>query len=269
MMKFDYHLHTNHSMDCEMPMDDLCKAAIRANLQEICITEHTEFGHPDPASDKPPEIASWLQDIETAQEKYPSLTIRAGIEIGDNPLEHERICRWHLALPVDFLLLSLHLIDNEDPYFPDCFKEKEQAYVYRRYVESKLESILAWNASDYDAMAHLGYCAKFAPYPLPSRPLRWRHAPDAFDALFTHLAQHGKPLEINTSSMRTMKECMPGRELLLRFHELGGEFVTIGSDAHHPEHVGNWLGEARELAKSCGLLYAMTFEKRKGTPVLL
>lgn len=269
MNTFDYHLHTNHSMDSTMTVDELCGAAIQAGLQEICITEHTEFGHPDPNADRPPVIKDWMQDIQTAQKKYSQLIIRAGIEIGDNPLQREYIRAWHAALPVDYLLLSLHLIDNEDPYYPDYFNGKMQTQVYRRYVESKLSSALSWDASDYDAMAHLGYCAKFAPYPLAERPLRWRHAPDLFDALFSHLAQQGKALEINTSGMRTMNECIPGRELLVRFHELGGEFVTLGSDAHKPEHVGNWINEARELAMNCGLRYAMTFAKRVGTPVRL
>lgn len=265
MYRFDYHLHTKHSMDCDMPVDALCKAAIAAGLDEICITDHTEFGHPYPGSDEPPVAEAWLADIARAREAYPGLAIRAGIEIGDNPLCRDRIWAWHFALPLDFRLLSLHLIDNEDPYLPEMFEGKTQAAFYRRYVESKLESALAWNPEDFDAMAHLGYCAKFAPYPVAERPLRWRHAPDAFDALFKRLAENGKALEINTSGKRTMGEFFPDRELLTRFAELGGEFVTLGSDAHRPQHVGNYLGEARALAKSCGLRFAVTFQQRKPT----
>lgn len=269
MYRFDYHLHTLHSMDCRMPLKDLCKAALLAGLQEICLTEHTEFGHPDAASDRPPDPDRWLADIADARRRYPSLTIRAGMEIGDNPLCRDRIKAWHAALPLDFKLLSLHLIDQEDPYFPDFFADRDQDAFYRRYVESKLESALAWAPDEYDAMAHLGYCAKFAPYPVSKRPLRFRHAPDQFDALFRLLAEGGKALEINTSGMRTMGECIPGRELLSRFRELGGEFVTLGSDAHVPEFVGGWLDEARELAKACGFRYALTFAQRKPIPVAL
>lgn len=265
----DYHLHTCHSMDCEMPLDALCEAAIQANLDEICITDHTEFGHPDSASDTPPNPQAWLKDIAAAQVKYAPLTIRIGMEIGDNPRCRDRIKAWHAALPLDFRLLSLHLIDNEDPYFPHFFEEKEQNAFYRRYVESKLESIVAWDASEYDAMAHLGYCAKFAPYPAAQRPLRLHHAPEAFDAIFTKLAQDGKALEINTSGMRVMGEFIPDREILTRFQQMGGEFVTIGSDAHRPEHVGNWHDEACILAKECGLRYKMIYRAGVGTPLPL
>lgn len=269
MKLVDYHLHTNHSMDCDMTLDALCGAAAAAGLEEICVTDHTEFGHPDAASDKPPAVTGWLDDIRRAREAYPALTIRAGIEIGDNPLCRDKIKAWHFALPLDFRLLSLHLIDNDDPYFPGFFQNKSQDTFYRRYVESKLESAMAWDLDTFDAMAHLGYCAKFAPYPKERRPLRYRHAPDAFDALFRRLAEGGKALEINTSGMRTLGECIPDRELITRFQELGGEFVTLGSDAHTPRHVGNWLEYAGGLAKDCGIRYMLTFDARRPIPVAL
>lgn len=268
-IRLDYHLHTCHSMDCEQSLDTLCAAAVRTGLTEICITDHTEFGHPYPGSDVPPVVEDWLADIEAAREAWPQLTIRAGLEIGDNPLCRERIKRWHAALPLDFKLLSLHLIDQEDPFVPEFFAHRDQATLYRRYVESRLESAMAWEPEEFDAFAHIGYCAKFAPYPLEERPLRCRHAPEAMDALLRRLAENGKALEINTSGRKTMPEFLPDREIVTRFRELGGEFVTLGSDAHTPEYVGRWIDEAAELAKSCGIRWALTFSQRRPIPVAL
>ncbi len=269
MYRTDYHLHTQYSMDCEMPVNVLCEAAIAAGLDEICITDHTEFGHPGEGSDIPPDMSALLADVRQARESYSALKIRIGIEIGDNPLCRERIKTWHAALPLDFRLLSLHLIDNDDPYFPDFFIGKTQDAFYRRYVESKLESVLTWDPGEYDAVAHLGYCAKFAPYPIDVRPLRFAHAPEAFEALFIAMARAGKALEINTSGIPRMSECIPDRELLTHFREFGGEFVTIGSDAHTPARVGAHVDLAHELAKSCGLRYCLVFDQRVARPLPL
>lgn len=269
MYRFDYHLHTRHSMDCEMSLDLLCRTALAVGLSEICITDHTDFGHPDPGVDLPPIMADLLADVECARRTYPRLLIRLGIEIGDNPACRREIQAWHSAQPLDFRLLSLHLVDNMDPYNPLFYAQAEQDALYRRYAQCKLESALAWPADSYDAFAHLGYCAKFAPYPISERPLRYRHAPDAFDELFKVLAQNGKALEINTSGRKTLGECIPDRELLFRFRELGGEFVTIGSDAHLPAFVGKWTDDARALARSCGLRYALTFAQRLPIPIVL
>lgn len=46
-------------------------------------------------------------------------------------------------------------------------------------------------------------------------------------------------------------------------HELGGEIITIGTDAHTPEFVGMRARETQELLKNCGLDYVCTFEKKK------
>lgn len=252
-----------------MSISDLCEASIHRGLTEICITEHTEFGHPDHAADVPPCIEQWAKEIDEARCMYQTLEIKKGIEIGDNPLERERIKKWHAALDVDFLLLSLHLVKQQDPYYGDIYNGRSQKSVYHEYVEAKLESALAWHADEYDAFAHLGYCAKFAPYPIEKRPLRWHHAPELFDQLFKILSQNGKALEINTSGMRTMGQFIPDKELLTRFHELGGEFVTIGSDAHRKENVGNWISDAQNLAIACGFRYQLTFTKRKAIPIRL
>ena len=269
MNLFDYHLHTRHSFDGQMTVSTLCDAAIQKGLSEICIADHTEFGHPSPSSDVPPNIEEWSKEIDIARQEYPAIVIRKGIEIGDNPLCRDRIKKWHLALDVDFLLLSLHLVQNQDPYWPEFFDGRSMDAAYQKYVEAKLESVLAWNKDEYDALAHLGYCAKFSPYPIEQRPLRRHHAPDLFDQILRVLVYNGKPLEINTSGIRSMRESIPGKELLIRFHELGGEFVTIGSDAHHPNNVGFWIAEAQQLAVACGFRYQATFENRRMKPVSL
>jgi len=268
-MRADYHMHSSFSMDCEMPMDELCQAAIAAGLDEICLTEHLEIGHYAPDADIPPEMPKYLAAIEEANEKYPQLTIRSGLEIGDIPEYRKQQLDFLNAWPLDFHLLSKHLIFDVDPYYVSVTEKWTMQEFYCRYLEEMVEELHAWDPKDYDSMAHLGYCAKFSPYPPEERPMRYNIAPDYYDEIFRILAQNGKGLEINTSGVRIMDECIPDRELLKRYVELGGEFVTIGSDAHFPYHVGNHNDRARELAKSCGLRYMLTFEKRRPKPILL
>ena len=56
---------------------------------------------------------------------------------------------------------------------------------------------------------------------------------------------------------------LPDQKWLRLYHELGGEIITIGTDAHTPEFVGMRARETQELLKSCGLDYVCTFEKKK------
>ena len=171
--RMDYHLHTSHSMDCQRTMDSLCRRAIQLGLDEICVTDHIEPGHPLPEADIPPVWPDWQKDMEACRQAYPQLILRAGIEIGDNAPIRESIYQMLTPLKLDFHLLSLHLVKNVDPYYAEYYEGKDQLTAYRDYVEAKWESIR--NYKDYDAVAHIGYVAKFAPYPKEIRPLLYRH----------------------------------------------------------------------------------------------
>ncbi len=264
--RMDYHLHSNHSMDGRQTLDEICCTALSLGLDEICITDHIEPHHPDPGIDKPPIFSVWLAEIAAARDRYPSLVIRQGLEIGDNAPYREEITTTLDALPLDFRLLSLHLVDNIDPYYPQYFEGKTQEEAYKRYVEQRLESIV--NFQDYDAIAHLGYVGKFAPYAPEIRPLRYDHAPDLLDMLLKYLAQNGKALEINASGLRETASPIPGADIIRRFLELGGEFFTFGSDAHKAEHIYLHVDKAKEIARSCGARWQASFQERKIQPWL-
>jgi histidinol-phosphatase (PHP family) len=125
-----------------------------------------------------------------------------------------------------------------------------------------VESILHF--PDYDAIAHLGYVSKFAPYPKEIRPMRYHHAPDAIDTLLKALAESGKALEINASGLRETDSPIPGADIIRRFLELKGEFFTFGSDAHKTGHIYLHVEQAKEIAISCGAKWQLSFECRKG-----
>ena len=71
----------------------------------------------------------------------------------------------------------------------------------------------------------------------------------------------GKGIELNTSSWRYgLKDTQPSREILRLYHDLGGEILTLGSDAHSPEFIGANMDEAREILRSIGFRVFCTFE---------
>lgn len=268
----DYHIHSNHSMDGRQTIAEACRAALAAGLDEVCFTDHIEFGHPDPGTDVPPDMDARARDLEAARAAFPQLTIRSGIEIGDNPACHDRIRAWLKQYPVDFLLLSMHLIDGVDPYYEpgmareSYFAGKTRAQAYRLYAECRVRQLQSWRPEEYDSLAHFGFVCKFAPYPPQTRPFVWQDAPDEIDAALAILAQSGKALEINTSGWKVTAEPIASESIVRRFRELGGEFVTFGSDSHTADYVGFRLAQARALARRCGFRYAITAEKREARP---
>jgi histidinol-phosphatase (PHP family) len=78
------------------------------------------------------------------------------------------------------------------------------------------------------------------------------------------LIEHGKGLECNTGGLRYgLSQPNPSRRILKRYRELGGEIITIGSDAHTPDYLGYGFQECRRFLLRCGFRYYTVFHGRK------
>ena len=129
----------------------------------------------------------------------------------------------------------------------------------RAYLAAVLRGL---EATPYiSVLGHYDFCCKFSPY--PDRSMSYAVAPALFDAIFRHLIQNGKGLEINTSPWRDGPSW--GLDILSRYRALGGEFVTVGADAHKPGQVGRRIDEALDLARAAGIPYVATFQALQPT----
>ena len=212
--------------------------------------------------DVPPVWADWFAEIARGRAAYPALVIRSGIEIGDNPLCRAETKALLDTLPLDFRLLSLHLVNGVDCYDSEkYFEGKTRAQAYREYAEAKAESILDWE--DFDSVAHIGYVAKFSIYTGKERALVYEDAPDAFDAIFRHVIALGKCIEVNTSGYATTGDTFAHSSLIRRYIELGGENFTFGSDSHDTVRDYADVERAKEMVRALGGKYQVSFEGRK------
>jgi len=262
--RLDYHLHTCHSMDGRQTVDELCARMAALGVDEICLTEHIEPGHPGEGMDVPPAWDRWREELRQAREKYPQLKIREGVEIGDNPACREKIKDDVRQLQLDFHLLSLHLVNGIDCYdHEDYFVGRSRDEAYREYVEAKLESVMQWD--DFDSVAHIGYVAKFSVYTGDERPLRYEDAPETFDKLLKAIIDKDKCLEINTSGYGTTGDTLPHSSIIRRYIELGGDKFTFGSDSHATDRDYADIERAKEQVRSMGGKYQAAFCKRKRT----
>ena len=92
---------------------------------------------------------------------------------------------------------------------------------------------------DYDVLAHLTYIGK-APGNVSGLPVLYANHRALVDEILRVLAKKGKGLELNTSGKDRCGAFLPDEPYFRRFRELGGEIVTIGSDAHTADRVGQY-----------------------------
>lgn len=254
---FDFHVHSRVSFDGHDTGEALAKAAAAAGLKEICFTDHVDYDPLGTMPDMAFDTAAY--NAEYTHLALPGLKIRLGMEFG---LSRDNVSQFRKDLkrrPFDFVLGSIHFVDDLDVYFDTFWRGKTIFQAERRYLEETLACVQIHN--DFDVLAHLTYISKTRAHPAP-RPLPYGEHREIIDEILRILAAKGKGLEMNTSGVDRCGGFLPTEDIFRRFKELGGEIVTVGSDAHNCGRVGQYSDIA------CGILgdifgYVCTFEDRK------
>ena len=254
---FDSHTHSRVSFDTDSDPRDMLAAAEAMGLRELCFTDHYDYRN-DPAGEH--DLFSLTEYAEAYDGLYSEkVKIRRGIEFGMTEWNMAELAAVCAARPFDFVIGSVHSIGGGDPYFAEYWEGKT---VKESFEEGLLQTLACVQAHDgFDVLGHLNYVCKSPNMP-EKKLLRYRDYADMCDEIMRVLVSKGKGMEINTSGKDCVGVFLPDRDFLLRFRELGGEIVTVGSDAHTPDRVGKYVEEAVKMAKEI-FGYVCTFEARK------
>lgn len=263
----DYHLHSSFSGDSDTPMEEMILGGIREGLTQMCFTEHNDFDYP--ASPKEPENIfelnpdSYLYDFLKLKEKYASrMKLCFGLELGLQPQIAKKNAAFAKAHAYDFIIASTHVCNGKDPYYPSFFEGRTQEEANREYFESILENLKVF--SNFDVYGHLDYVVRYGPR--KDKDYNYEQYLDIIDKILEKLIDGGKGIEINTGSLsHGTLDVSPCSDIVYRFKELGGEIITVGSDAHTPNMVAADFDRATHVLAECGFRYYCTFEGRRPT----
>ena len=257
---FDYHMHTRLSYDSEAQPEQMVLAARAAGLKEICFTDHVDY-ELDTQGNVRADMMYRTEDYSAAYDHLsaPDITIRRGVELGMTPWNKELMRQFLAQRHYDFVLGSIHHIDNFDPYYEAFWVGKTLREAEIRYFEVMLECVRLHD--DYDVLGHLNYICKTPPHPTHV-PFPLSDYAEFVDEILKTLVAKGKGMEVNTSGVDRCGDFLPGAEFLRRFKELGGEIVTVGSDAHAPDRVGQYTDRACQLVQEI-FGHVCTFQDRK------
>lgn len=254
---FDYHLHSWVSHDSECPPAEIVHAAEKAGLKEICFTDHYDFNDIDKTQHNTFALAAYREaydGISSLQVK-----VRRGVEFGMTTWNQKELGSILDAYDFDFVIGSVHYMGGYDPYYKEFWHHNDADTAFEKYLLHTLECVKTQN--DFDVLGHLNYICKSEHNPT-GKPLCYNDYRDICDEIMKILVQKGKGMEINTSGVDRVGEFLPSVDFIKRFRQLGGEIITVGSDAHNAARVGQYIWGALEIAKDI-FGYACTFENRK------
>lgn len=259
MITADFHTHTDFSSDSEQPMEGALEALISKGIKTVCFTEHMDMDYP--GGEFILDTAAYRARLLELREKFRGrIGVLFGVELGLMDYLAPRLREYVSGWDFDFIIGSSHLVDGVDPYYPEYFSKHGDYNGILRYFESILANIRAFD--DFDVYGHLDYVVRYS----GAKNYRPADFAELLDEILKTLISMGKGVELNTAGLKYGLEfAHPHPELLKRYRELGGEIVTIGSDAHAPERIAADFDRACSILKKCGFRYHAIFRKRKPT----
>jgi histidinol-phosphatase (PHP family) len=257
-LPYDYHVHTRYSPDSDASMDDMVRRAVELGLDEIMFTEHQEY-HPREGEQCRLRADAWFADIARLNERYRGrLVIRAGLELGQPHLYAAEARALIDAHPFDAISGSLHYVGDRNIFGREYFAERTIEQAYGDYF-AELPRMAA--AGGFDILAHIDGVKRdgvryYRRYDIRVYESQVRET-------FRGLIANGIALELNTSGIRRVSELHPPLVALRWYREMGGELITVGSDAHAPRHIAEAFPLALDLAREAGFTRLAAFRLRK------
>jgi len=262
MFVTDYHVHSLCSPDGQQSMADMAAAAVGNHVAEICITDHvdTESWAGYEAGDTfdwTPLTAAYEQAVSRWGDR---VKIRLGAELGEMMAHPDRADRYLDDAPeLDFVIGSLHLMSpafgridfSEVGTVMDRWDEAISDYLAEQLTH------IAWGR--FSVLGHLTFPLRFAVERL-GYDVSFDSHMDEVEKVLRAVAEKGIGIECNTNRGNMP---LPGGEILRLYRKVGGEIITLGTDAHLGRHIGKGVPECMELLRTCGFRYFCTYEKMK------
>lgn len=271
MIQADMHMHTWFSMDSEACPRDMADEAVRKGLKTICFTDHFDKDDLEWGEEGIFDVDAYFVEMQKLQEEYAGkLNIRIGIELGLRTYLKDYYEELTKKYPFDFVIGSVHNVpykkDAEgnilytDPAAEKLFTDRTDKEAYRLMMETTLENV---RTSDcFQTLGHLDYVVRYG----KSREKEYSYTDyaDIIDEILKLLIEKEKGLEVNSAGLKYgLPFAHPHPDVLKHYRELGGEIITIGADAHKPEHIAYDFAKAEEILKSCGFKYYTEFFEQK------
>lgn len=259
MIYTDQHVHTSYSPDSDADIKEYLIQAKKLGLEYVIFTDHIDMDAIEIEFQKHIDYKEYFKTMKQFEEEY-EIEIKVGVEIG-----YEKNCKDQIdelldEHPFDFVIASIHYGDGKDFYLGDFYKGKLQYSSYMRYFEIMLEMVE--NFSNFDVLGHIDYIIRYAPF--DNKIYELIQYKKIIDAILKTIIKKEKGIELNTSGLRgPLKTILPKEEVIVRYKELGGKIITVGSDAHlTKDYHADVLDEIDHL-KNLGFNEISSFSKRK------
>lgn len=261
----DMHVHTDNSPDGNHSAMYICEHAELTGVRAIAFTDHCEVDvYTEEEYDKR-YMQSYFEVTKAQCAFRGKLVVLRGIELAQGHYNKSLAENILSKYDCDVVLGSIHALRHTKDFCHLDGYNRENVKEYTEKYLTEIYNMVKWG--QFDILAHLTYPMRYF-YIKAGIEVDLKDYSEKVDEILSLLAQKEKALEINTAGLRQpINKLSPEVETVKRFKELGGKYVTFGSDAHFAEDITAGIDEAYAAMKQAGFTHFTLFQKR--TPILM
>jgi histidinol-phosphatase (PHP family) len=251
-MLVDYHMHTFLS-DGRDSHEQMIESAAYKSIGEIGFSDHISL-LPVKWAMPIESINDMVARVNNVQQNDKGISVKFGLEMDYFPHLEKEIKGVIASLPLDYVIGSVHFI-NEWNFDTDIsqYDSIDIDRFYKQYFKLVQQSA---KSGLFDVIGHCDLAKKFAYYPTFT-----------LDSLYDETAKvfknSGVVVEVNTSGrIKPCNEFYPSAQFLERLAHYKVP-VTLGSDAHVEQNVGQFFSDALAELKALGFKEIIRFTQRQ------
>jgi histidinol-phosphatase (PHP family) len=257
---YDYHLHSHFSGDCTEEMEDTILGAIKKGGKQLCFTDHLDYDYPTTEIQFEFDPDGFTEVFEKLKEKYKGqIILQKGIELGLQPQVIDQCLKFNQNFKPEFVICSFHVAAKKDLYNGDYYIDRSKEQAWDDYLEDVLTTLK--NFKDYSVVGHLDIPKR---YNEATKNVPFSYYKDKMKEVLELIIADDRGIEVNMSGLRSeLNETLPHRGILELYHELGGRYITLGSDSHDRYDIYSHFKETLEMLQTIGFTEYTIYEHRK------
>lgn len=261
MLLNDYHIHSHFSGDSQEHIDKIINKCISLGMKDMAITDHLEYDIDGMTPNWEINLDEYTKTILAYKEKYKDLIdISLGIEVGVQPHTRKFLEEQINKYPFDFIIISTHALDRQDIAMSRIYDKMTKQELQKYYFETVLDNVKNYN--DFNVYGHIDFITRYGGEDFHG--VNYEENKDLIDEILKTLIMKNKGIEINTSGFRYNEDRVyPCDYILKRYIELGGQIITLGSDAHISDYIGMDFPFVYEKLRKMGVNYICSFKNRE------
>lgn len=262
---YDFHVHSDFSIDSKETMDKVIMSAINKGVKTICFTDHVDLEGTIDKMDLMFRPLDYFRSVNKVKYKYRNnIEVLTGVEVGMQPHLVQRYDDFINSFSFDFVIMSIHAINGRDIFYDYSNELNNQEDILTTYYNDMLSCVNNYN--NYDVLGHIDYIDRYIPK--LNENLNYNKHISLIESILKAVISNGKGIEINTSGLRyNLGYSHPKNYILQMYKELGGEIITFGSDAHISPHVAYEYKHFEKTLKRFGFKYVFLYRDRKKFPI--